>query len=410
MQGLGATGAQQSKDCSFAAGYVPGGAPLRVSWFLVIFFVYQLMDAVQQMQGFPLWVRVAKVTGFEFILLLTVLTHEMGHGTMATRLGGEISQVLLWPFGGICFTTRPPNRDARQKLVDDLKIVAAGPATHFPQSGIWLALLIAVIWSWNLEVSQPSWKLLIPFAAPQQPCVVLDQKVPGCIESYSGYLLHALLVHAVQMNVMLFLFNVFFPMYPMDGAKLIVCSLQLFCGASAKCAAKVLIGTSGPLAVLFIGYSLKGMGAGGGMMPGVTAYMGFMCLMETYKIYKLLQEQQLHTHPLFASARTEVRSVVDSAGVSQRLNDSNHDDEDPAPKVQHTELRPFSGTGRVLSSEVNGQPTSALAGQSNAQPSRSSWLDRMERSSAEKSKTVQQLEDERIERERTSRSGGRAAE
>merc|ERR1719440_452395 len=156
MQGLGATGAQQSKDCSFAAGYVPGGAPLRVSWFLVIFFVYQLTDAVK-MEGVPLWVRVAKVTGYEFILLLTVLTHEMGHGTMAKRLGGEISQVLLWPFGGICFTTRPPNRDAREKLVDDLKIVAAGPATHFPQTAVWFVFLLALTWSWELAHTEPLW-------------------------------------------------------------------------------------------------------------------------------------------------------------------------------------------------------------------------------------------------------------
>ena len=34
-------------------------------------------------------------------------------------------QVLLWPFGGICFTTRPSGRNSREKLVDDLYIVAA---------------------------------------------------------------------------------------------------------------------------------------------------------------------------------------------------------------------------------------------------------------------------------------------
>jgi Zn-dependent protease len=403
MQGLGATGAQQSKDCSFAAGHVPGGAPLRVSWFLVIFFVYQLMDAVK-MTGVPMWFRVAKVTAFEFILLLTVLTHEMGHGTMAKKLGGEISQVLLWPFGGICFTTRPPNRDARQKLVDDLKIVAAGPATHFPQAGIWLALLIALNASLNLNKTSPSWRLLVPFSPPQTPCLSIAHPMQGCISTWSGYLVHLCLVQAVQINVMLFLFNIFFPMYPMDGAKLIVCSLQLFCGTSAKFAAKVLIGTSVPLAVLFIGYNLKGM-AGGGLMPGVTAYMGFMCLMESYKIYKLMQEKQLHTHPLFASARSEVRAVVDSAGVSQRLNDSANDDEEaPAPQVRPTELRPFSGAGRALKAPPASFDT--VTEKTTPQPSRNSWLDRLERTSAERNKTVAQLEDERLERERMTHHGG----
>lgn len=401
MQGLGATGAQQSKDCSFAAGYVPGGAPLRISWFLVIFFVYQLMDAIQ-MKNVPIWVRVTQVTGNEFILLLTVLTHEMGHGTMAKRLGGEISQVLLWPFGGICFTTRPPNRDARQKLVDDLKIVAAGPATHFPQAAVWFVSLLVLNWSWQLMPHTPSWKLLVPFSQPQVACFSLEYKAPGCVESYGGYLLHAFLVQAVQINVMLFLFNVFFPMYPMDGAKLIVCSLQLYCNSSARCAAKVLIFTSGPLAVFFICYSLKGM-SGGGMMQGVGAYMGFMCLMETYKIYRLLQENQIHLHPLFESARSPTATVNDSAGVSQRLNDSNHDDEE-APKVQHTELRPFAGAGIALGAA----PSSAATSKEARPASRTAWLDRVEGAAATKKKSVQQLEDEQIERERCQR--GQAAE
>lgn len=200
------------------------------------------------------------------------------------------------------------------------------------------------------------------------------------------------------MNVMLFMFNVFFPMYPMDGAKLIVCSMQLWCNASAKCAAKVLIGTSFPLALLFIGHALWGMKAGGagGLMPGVTAYMGFMCLIETYKIYQLLKEERLHSHPLFESARSQVRSVVDSEGATTRLNDSAKDDEE-APKVQHTELRPFSGAGVAL----GGGPQESAS----QDAGRSSWLDRVEQQGQNNQKSVQQLEDERMGRERMMRPG-----
>jgi hypothetical protein len=331
---------------------------------------------------------------------------------MAKRLGGEIAQVLLWPFGGICFTTRPPNRNAQQKLVDDLKIVGAGPATHFPMSAAWLVLLIALRWSWGLidphtvtaktPDGEPLWKtsphLLVPFASAPQPCFDPTVKFPGCVQSWSSFLAHNFLVQGVQMNVMLFMFNVFFPMYPMDGAKLIVCSLQLFCNASAKCAAKVLIGTSFPLAVLFIGHSLWGMkgGAAGGLMPGITAYMGFMCLMETYAIYKLLKEGALHKHPLFESARSQVRSVVDSEGATTRLNDSEKDDEE-APKVEHTELRPFSGSGVALGGGAQAS-VSQNAG-------RSSWLDRVEQQNQDRQKSVQQLEDERMAREQMMRSG-----
>jgi len=419
MQGLGGTGAQQSKDCSFAAGTV-AGAPLRISWFLVIFFVYQLIDAMNS-PYLPAWVRIARATGNEFLLLLTVLCHEMGHGTMARRCGGEIAEVLLWPFGGICFTTRARGRDSHQKLVDDLWIVGAGPATHFPMAGAWLVLMVAFASACSHVVLSPSWRNLLPFAQQMAPCV--NSEAPGCFHSYAGWLSYMFLEQAIQINVMLFMFNVFFPMYPMDGAKLIVCSLQLFCRASARCAAKVLVYTSVPLAVLFIVHSFMGL-SGGGLQPGITAYMGLMCLMESYKIYQLMKEERLHTHPLFELARSSTRSVTDSMGTTQRLNTADQDDEETPgsrlPQVQFRELRPFSGAGRSLaggaanqSSETSHTPSAASVGAKvhmEAQPApaqspaaRNSWLDRLERSTAENAKTVRQLEDERLERERLER-------
>lgn len=442
MQGLGATGQQQAKDCAFDAGSVPGGAPLRISWFLVIIFAYQVIEAVspKNPSDEPLWVRLTVACINEFILLLTVLCHEMGHGTMAKRLGGEISQVLLWPFGGICFTTRPPNRDSRQKLVDDLWIVGAGPATHFPMSAIWLGGLVALRSAWGLIAMEPAWKMLIPLQPLQRPCFseVIVPATEGCLHTQQGVLFHYFLMQAVQLNVMLFMFNVFFPMYPMDGAKLIVCSLQLFCGASARTAAKVLIGTSLPLSVYFIYTSMSGAMHSAGAMAGVSAYMGFMCLMETYKIYQLYKSETLHHHPLFETARAQVRSTVDAAGVSQRLNDSAQDDvESRAPTVQRTELQPFAGTGRVLiepgehtvdaSQErrvdpaLDSQPLTflemssrlrdqqftpqqlqerwaRLKPQASGQSGRASWLAKMEQQAREQKKTVDQLQDERAER------------
>jgi len=334
-------------------------------------------------------------------LLLTVLCHEMGHGTMARRLGGQISQVLLWPFGGICFTTRPTGRNAREKLVDDLKIVAAGPATHFPQAAVWLVAFISLVSTWELANLDPAWHMLIPFSNPRMPCFTMQTAIKGCLQSYGSYLAYLFLRTGIQMNVMLFIFNVFFPMYPMDGAKLIVCSLQLYCGASARTAAKVLVFTSGPLAVFFIVYAFYGnKGGSGGMMQGVGAYMGFMCLMETYKIYQLLKAERLYMHPLFESARSESISMNDSAGVSQRLNDSEHDDPvsslaPQARNVQFTQMQAFSGAGQTLSA---GDPTVSTPS-AQPQPSRAAWLEKMDRVTQDSKKTVRELEEERIERE-----------
>lgn len=338
MMGLGGTGAQQSKDCAFPAGTV-AGAPLRVSWFLVIFFVYQLIDSLS-LSGAPILVRVAQVVGNECLLLLTILSHEMGHGTMARRKGGQIAEVLLWPFGGICFTTRPNGRNSREKLVDELWIVVAGPATHFPMAAIWVTILSLFAAFCSHLVLQPAWQHLIPFSGVMGHCVAADQE--GCFHSWFGYLTYMFLVQAVQINVMLFMFNVFFPMYPMDGAKIITCSLQFFFNASAVCAAQVLICTSVPLALLFIGRALMGM-HGGGLAPGITLFLGFMCLAEAYKIYRLMKEDQLASHPLFELARPQAAVATAAAAAAQAEQSRSS-----GPNVKFTELRPFEGTGRVL--------------------------------------------------------------
>lgn len=445
MQGLGGTGAQQSKDCSFEAGSI-SGAPLRISWFLVIFFAYKVIDEFKN-SGLPLWVRLTKVIVSEGLLLLTVLCHEMGHGTMARRKGGEIAEVLLWPFGGICFTTRASGRGPREKLVDDLWIVGAGPVTHFPMAAIWVTLVSATAACFSHVVTPPSWHHLSPFSSPPMPC--MNEHVPFCFHSYGSYLLYSSFVQAVQLNVMLFIFNVFFPMYPMDGAKLIVCSLQLFCGTSARCAAKVLVYTSTPLAIFFIGRSFMGMRGQGGFQPGVMMFLGFMCLAESYKIWKLMKEERLYTHPLFELARSSTREVSDSMGTSARLNTATRDDEEApsrrAPQTSFTELRPFTGAGHVLSGapaaaaaaaearvEMNcfvAGPSGATAEASGraagraaagggggaaggpAEHARAAWLDRLDRERADKAKSVRELEDEKLEqmeRERLTQ-GGRLA-
>ncbi|CAK9098258.1 unnamed protein product [Durusdinium trenchii] len=404
MNGLGGTGAQQSKDCSFAAGSV-AGAPLRVSWFLVILFLSQLVDAINEHQ-LPLWVRITQVTVNELLLLFTVLCHEMGHGTMARRCGGTIAEVLLWPFGGICFTTRGPTQDPKQSLTNELYIVAAGPATHFPMSFAWVVLLGAYGAAVSHVVRPSSYLYLVPFGSPPPPC--FNPGWEGCFHSYSGWLMYSFLARAIQLNVMLFLFNVFFPMYPMDGAKLIVCSLQLFCGASARCAAKVLLCTSIPLSVIFIGDALLSAmgrsfmgGRGGGLQPSIMAYMGIMCLSESYRIYRLFQEERLYTHPLFALARSDTTRVVDRHGATTRLNTSERDDPEAAaaPQVQFSEIRAFAGQGRSLGEVPSTAPYQNLGMPAD---SRAAWfhtgcrLKRMEDDQAQRNKTVRELEDERL--------------
>lgn len=344
--GLGEQGAQQSQDCAFHAGHI-FGAPLRVSWYLVILFIYQLAGQLNASSGSFEDISFALLFTClsELILIATILTHELGHGSMARFLGGRITQILLWPFGGICFSTRPESSNVKEHLTIELKIVAAGPATHFPMIGIWMAVLAIMNVAWGLNIDN-MWQTLLPWGGMPRT------HFPGEWTFFS-YLFFALTVHAIQLNVMLFLFNVLFPMYPMDGSKILICILGLCCKVPSRTCAWILIGLTTPACLLFIGYNASGLISGGGNPLGaVSVMLGLMCLSESYKLYTLLKERQLHRHPLFIHARSwSARGDEEWGPNTWRLNTAERDDEftrfEDAPGTV-VPVVPFSGGGQVL--------------------------------------------------------------
>ena len=166
--GFGQQGSQQANDCTFHAGRI-GKTPIKIHYFLALMFAYQVFGAYQQ-HASPWWWPILFAVGTQLLLLGTILCHEFGHGTMARALGGEISHILLWPFGGICFSTRPPNiYDPKQKVRNELKIVCAGPATHFLQAPFWLAMLYLMRRAYSLPTPPEGdelWWLLVPLSPP----------------------------------------------------------------------------------------------------------------------------------------------------------------------------------------------------------------------------------------------------
>eukprot|EP00435_Cladocopium_sp_Y103_P027327 s163_g6.t1 len=335
--GFGDQGMQSSQDCSFPLGTVCR-APIRLSYFVCIFFVYDLASIAKNGgSNSILFYQVAQATLNEIVLLLTILCHEFGHGNMARYLGGEISHILLWVFGGICFHTRPrgPNGDLidnRKILRNDLMVVAAGPSTHFLQIPAWGLILALLFLAFSYEARftgyDSAWDCFLDALNP----------LGGISGAFSylnlgrwSYLPFDTVLSAIRLNVALFLFNVFFPMYPADGAKLLVTGLMFFCGVTPRKAAMVLICTSVPCGLLFIGWAIYGLIEQGarGFLGGLVGWMGVMSLIEARRIWKLRKARQLHTHSLFEVAKSWRRTERDRFGVVHRINQSDFDDDQP---------------------------------------------------------------------------------
>merc|ERR1719277_1337473 len=96
------------------------------------------------------------------------------------------------------------------------------------------------------------------FISALNPFHGLDYAVPRARLTFPEQLWNFawnLVQQGVSLNVSLFIFNVFFPMYPADGSKLLVTSLMFFCGVPARTAALVLVFASIPCAMLLIGWA-----------------------------------------------------------------------------------------------------------------------------------------------------------
>lgn len=254
---------------------------------------------------------------------------------MARWIGGEIDHILLWPLGGICFSSRPSSvYDPRAILSNELKVVAAGPATHFVMTPLWVLIFVSFC-----KIVQPVNS--DTFACEGLECAwSLFDGTPPINGSISPWMVECSLLvwelcrMAVHMNIGLFLFNVFFPMYPADGSKLLVVSLMYCCRVTAHRAATVLIGCSvvcGSLCLLYMMHIFHvGAEKGGNLRTvsaGLLGMMGCMSLVEAYRIYNLRESRQLHTHSLFEIARSWSRTRHDGRGNFTQLNTSANDDD-----------------------------------------------------------------------------------
>ncbi len=132
-----------------------------------------------------LWIIIALsiATGHfrEVCLLLGIIfIHEMGHAAAASFFSWRIKKITLLPFGGVAEMDEHGNRPLKEETI----VVIAGPLQH-----VWMVVLAYVLFSMQL-LSEDLFQLFLSY------------------------------------NVMIFVFNLF-PVWPLDGGKLVFLLLSL---------------------------------------------------------------------------------------------------------------------------------------------------------------------------------------
>ncbi len=164
------------------------GIPLRVHLALLIWLPFLAWALSVPGEGIVFNLLYALL--YAGILYLSVLAHEFGHAWGCRLVGGRTDQIILTPVGGLHIGT-----GGIESPRSELIVVALGPA---------VSIVLALI-------GYGAWWLIDDFQAPNR---------------WLWLMATAVFVFAA-VNTMLTLFNLLFPLFPMDSARLIRAGFSL---------------------------------------------------------------------------------------------------------------------------------------------------------------------------------------
>lgn len=144
------------------------------------------------------WLGLGYAAGQIAMLFVIILLHEFGHCFGARFTGGEAREILMWPLGGLAYTSPP--HTARANLIT----AVAGPMVNV----LFLVLTAALVLAW---LGTPGALPLNPFR-PYVTAVVVESS------------LHDWLVIFFTLNLIILLFNLA-PVFPLDGGRILQCLL-----------------------------------------------------------------------------------------------------------------------------------------------------------------------------------------
>ena len=119
------------------------GITIRIHWIFLLWGLFEWMALSRSAPGTDASAGESLASGSTVIyylvfLFASVFLHEMGHCRAARRVGGNASEVLLWPLGGLA-TVDIPDRPANH-----LAVAIGGPVVNLV---LWLILLPLAIFA-----------------------------------------------------------------------------------------------------------------------------------------------------------------------------------------------------------------------------------------------------------------------
>lgn len=253
-----------------------GGIRVRIHLLYILIAVSQLAFASSR-GGFSVGMKAAML-GTLFVL---VLLHEFGHCVACRLVGGQADDILMWPLGGLA-ACQPPHR-WKAHLITTL----CGPGVNAALFPIFTAVLFATGATWGAVLYNP--------IRPD------NEAIWGYVD---GAAWRSILWSAHTMNLMLLVFNMAVPMFPMDAGRVVQ---EILWGRVGYAKSMLIASTLGLFIAVALGvYSLT---SGVNNLLGIAVFGGFVCYNERQRARMYADEnpwaQDVEAGPTFAERRAE---------------------------------------------------------------------------------------------------------
>jgi len=171
------------------------GIAVRIHWILPVFLLAEVVRVGVLASPGSGGAALAYGAGFAAAFWLSILIHELGHCAAARSNGQSADEILLWPLGGLATVGSAGSPRS------EVAVAVAGPLASFLIAGLCLGL--AATGGYPLHIG-----LLDPFTGWR------------AYDAGHGYAV-SMSVDLFKLNLILGLFNLCVPAYPLDGGRIL---------------------------------------------------------------------------------------------------------------------------------------------------------------------------------------------
>ncbi len=214
------------------------GITVKLHLIFILFVLIRLITAGSPSSLGFIYTAIMLVIVFGLVLL-----HEYGHCFACRWVEGEADEIMLWPLGGLAYC-RPPHQWKAELIT-----VLGGPGVNAVLLVPLGVLSIVVNGGWEYAIFNPF--------VPNWP--------RGGVFENTVFMLH-------YINLVLLLFNMLVPMYPMDSGRIVQCLMWRKIGYEKSLWISCNIGVGAAIALAAVAFAADEM-----LLLGIALFGGFTC-------------------------------------------------------------------------------------------------------------------------------------